>query len=285
MTSRRDFLAALGATAGMLASRSSLAQQPALAQLPDPAQFATGDLVWPKPAGTLIPYSGVDPQKAALSNPELREDEWQKLRVDFVRSTRSNAAQLPEADRSYQLQLAQIIEDMTYSEFINKYAAEATPQEFQTYGIGQIAYVGHVAFIEVDPATKVPYVIEAVYGKNQACTSCVQRIAYADWLKNRGDVLVWHGRLKGLDEAARIEVVKYARQQVDKPYRFFNFDLADDAGFYCSKLVWQAVKKATGIAVDGNDSPRRLIWFSPLQLMRSKANVALISSPGNYRNA
>ncbi|MBC5782619.1 hypothetical protein H8N03_06655 [Ramlibacter sp. USB13] len=284
MPSRRSFVMHLAAAGAAVHTAASRAQQAILAQQPDPNQFETGDLVWPKPAGAFIPYAGVDPNKAAVSNGELAEEEWQKLRVDFIRSTRASAAQATAEDRTYQLQLAQVVEDMTYTSFINKYAADSSPEDFQTYGIGQLAYVGHVAFVEVDAATKTPYVVEAVYGKNLACESCVQRVRYADWLKARGDILVWHGRLKNLDAAQRGAVLAYAKSQQNKPYRFFNFDLADDSGFYCSKLVWQSVKKATGVAIDGNDNPKRAIWFSPLQLMKSRAHIGLLSSPGNYRN-
>jgi hypothetical protein len=285
---RHWLLTALGAGfgAGIGAfGTPSTAQTTRLAQRPDPKVFETGDLVWPKPSGAFIPYSGTDPTKSAVSALELREEEWQRLRVLFVRSARASAPALPEADRAYQLKLANEIEAMTYSQFVHDYAAGVSPGDFQTYGIGQLAYVGHVALIDVDVASGVPYVIEAVYGPSLACQSCVQRVRYTDWLQARGDVLVWHGRLRNLDGAARQRVVEVARRQLQKPYQFFNFNLADASGFYCSKLVWYAVQAATGIHVDGNSDSRRLIWFSPLQLLNAREQVQLLSSPGNYRNA
>ncbi len=281
---RHWLLTALGAGLGVC-GLPTIAQTTRMTQRPDPQTFETGDLVWPKPSGAVVPYAGTDPTKSAVDALELREDEWQRLRVLFVRSARASAPALPEADRAYQLKLAEEVEAMTYSQFVPGYGAGVSPGDFQTYGIGQLAYVGHVALIDVDSASGVPYVVEAVYGTNLACQSCVQRVRYADWLQARGDVLVWHGRLRNLDGAARRHVVEVARAQLQKPYQFFNFNLADNSGFYCSKLVWYAVQAATGIAVDGRSDPRRLIWFSPLQLLNAREQVQLLSSPGNYRNA
>lgn len=289
IASRRQWLrAAIGAGIGAgfgTFCGVGIAQPAKMAQRPDPKDFETGDLVWPKPSGALIPYAGTDPMKSSVDAVELREEEWQRLRVVFIRSARVSAPSLPEADRAYQLKLADEIEAMTYSQFVHGYGAGVTPGDFQTYGIGQLAYVGHVAFIDVDVGSGVPYVVEAVYGPNITCRSCVQRVRYADWLQARGDVLVWHGRLRNLDAAARRRVVEMARLQLQKPYDFFNFNLGDPSGFYCSKLVWYAVQATTGIALDGRSEPRRLIWFSPLQLLNSREQIQLLSSPGNYRNA
>jgi len=285
---RHWLLSALGSGLGAGLGAFGLptfAQTTRVAQRPNPKAFETGDLVWPKPSGAFVPYAGTDPAKSAVDALELREEEWQLLRVQFVRLARASAPSLPEVDRVYQLKLAEEVEAMTYSHFVHSYGASVSPGEFQTYGIGQLAYVGHVAFIDIDATSGDPYVIEAVYGPSLACKSCVQRVRYADWLKARGDVLVWHGRLRNLDGAARQRVVEVARMQLQKPYQFFNFDLADARGFYCSKLVWHAVHVATGITVDGRSEPRRLIWFSPLQLLNAREHVELLSSPGTYRNA
>ncbi|MCU7374207.1 YiiX/YebB-like N1pC/P60 family cysteine hydrolase [Paucibacter sp. O1-1] len=278
--SRRELLALGGA--GLASMR--IAAAPTLAQRPDPSSFQSGDLVWPKPSGAFIPYAGVSPEKSTVSALELREEEWQQMRVDFVKTARANATGLAESERLYQLQLARFVEELTYSGFINMYSAGVTADDYQTYGTGQLAYVGHVALIEVDPASGTPYIVEAVYGKNISCESCVQRVTYAKWLETRGDILIWHGRVRNLDALKRAAIIAEAKKQLSKPYKFFNFNLADAGGFYCSKLAWFAIREATGIAVDGNEEPRRLIWFSPLQLMRSKTYIELLSSPGNYRN-
>ena len=262
-----------------------LAAQPArTAERPDPALFQTGDLVWPKPPGAFVPYAGSPTRQLLVTEPEVREEEWNTQRVQFIRDARQQAQGLSGEERDYLLRLANTAETLSYSRFFHQYAGDVSPDDFQTYGVGELAYVGHVGLIEVDPTDQQPYVVEAVYGRNLACTSCVQRVPYADWLQARGNVLVWLGRLRQLDAAQRTAVVNVAKQQLNKPYNFFNFDLSDDRGFYCSKLVWYAVKQATGIALDGNPQARRLVWFSPLQAMKASSQVMLISSPGNYRN-
>jgi uncharacterized protein YycO len=68
---------------------------------------------------------------------------------------------------------------------------------------------------------------------------------------------------------------------VGAPYRFFNFDLGDTSGFYCSKLAWYCIKSATGTAPDDNANPRRILWYSPKRLMKSH-HVTLLRNPGNY---
>ena len=79
-------------------------------------------------------------------------------------------------------------------------------------------------------------------------------------------------------------------KQLGKPYEFFNFDLNDDSGFYCSKLAWMSVWRATSraaqrapVAVDDNPNPRRSFfdWFSPKQLVNAR-RVTLLHKPGDY---
>ena len=283
-TRRQALHMGLAMSAGLSMPMLGNAQVSQLAERPNPANFESGDLVWPKPPGAFIPYAGTPPEGLVVEALEAREDEWNEQRVQFVRDARAQANEMNPEERAYMLRLANEVEAMSYTRFFHEYAAGVTPSDFQAYGVGNIAYVGHVGLIEVDADTKTPWVVEAVFGKNLACTSCVQRVRYADWLRSRGNVLVWQGRLRNLNAVQRASVVAVARQHVNKPYRFFNFNLADDRGFYCSKLVWYAVMKATGIAIDGNSQVRRLFWFSPLQAMKAKAQVELISSPGNYRN-
>jgi hypothetical protein len=283
--SRRQILATIGGVFACAAfSKPAVSQIIQSAQRPDPKKFETGDVVWPKPAGAYIPYAGTPADRMVVEAQELQEQEWNDLRVEFIRAVRADMSSIDPTTTAYQRKIADIVETMTYTRFFHEYAAGVKPDDFQTYGVGQIVYVGHVAIIEIEAASRTPYVIEAVYGPSLTCKSCVQRVTYDDWLKARGDILVWHGRVRNVDADKRAAIAVVAKQQLNKPYRFFNFDLADDAGFYCSKLLWYSVMKATGLALDGNPEGRRLIWFSPLQAMRSKNYIELLSSPGNYRN-
>jgi hypothetical protein len=278
---RRAVLMAIGAAVTVKAAVSAALVKSA--QRPDPKSFETGDIVWPKPPGAFVPYAGVPSGRALVEAEELREETWNQLRVEFIRQARSPVADADDATLAYQKKVADIVENMTYSSFFHEYAAGVKPDEFQAYGVGQLAYVGHVAIIEIDTVSRMPYVIEAVYGQSLACKSCVQRVPYRDWLNARGDILVWHGRVRNIDAQKRTLIAASAKQELNKPYRFFNFDLSDNGGFYCSKLLWYSVFKATGIAIDGKTDARRFIWFSPLQAIRSE-NIELLSSPGNYRN-
>jgi uncharacterized protein YycO len=79
--------------------------------------------------------------------------------------------------------------------------------------------------------------------------------------------------------------VKAAQAQIGKPYDFFNFDLNDDSGFYCSKLVWQCLWRTAKVAADDNPDPQRgkwfPPWFSPKALIGAK-RVAVLHKPGEY---
>ena len=111
------------------------------------------------------------------------------------------------------------------------------------------------------------------------------RARYADWLKRFTNIQVWHGRFRDLDAAATQRIADVARRQLGKPYDFFNFDLNDDRGFYCSKLVWMSVWRAARIAADDNPDPNRgnrfPPWFSPKALIGA-SRVTMLHSPGDY---
>jgi uncharacterized protein YycO len=93
---------------------------------------------------------------------------------------------------------------------------------------------------------------------------------------------VWLGRLRGYDAQQRAGLAAEALKHVGKPYDFWNFDLDEDSGFYCSKLAWLAIYRALGFAVDGRTNPRRVLWFSPKQFLRLKAVEKLFEPPGGY---
>lgn len=260
---------------------SHAASQPAPSKVPNPKSFRSGDFIWPKKDGQFVPYAGTARGGAVVDEEELNEDQWNQMRIRFIRRARSSAAVGPEAD--YLRRMADRLEEMTYTEFFHEYAAGVTPGRFQTYGLSNLFYVGHMAVLDVD-ASGQAFVIEAVLGQSLSCRSCVQRVSYVDWLKARGDVYVWHGRLSKSDGATGAAVAKAAMSQAGKPYEFLNWDLLDDSGFYCSKLAWYAAYKGAGIALDADANPKRNIWFSPLQAVRRTKEIELLFNPGNYQN-
>jgi len=111
----------------------------------------------------------------------------------------------------------------------------------------------------------------------------VRRISYADWLRDRPGELVWVGRLRGVSPERRAAVATWAAEQLGKPYNFWDFNLEDASGFYCSKLAWLSVLQGAGFPPDDDRNPQRVLWYSPKQLMKSK-HIKLIVNPGPYRS-
>lgn len=281
---RRQIVAGAAALGGLsLLGTPARSQPPAMGKTPDVRTFRAGDFIWPKKEGQFVPYSGAAREGAVVDESELTEDEWNRLRVQYIRRARG-ADSISGPDAAYRKQIADRLEEMTYTEFFHDYAAGITPSRFQAYGLSSLFYVGHMAIIDLEAATDRPFVVEAVMGKSIACRSCVQRVPYDVWLKHRGDIYVWHGRVRSTDTAAGAKIARAAVSQVGKPYDFMNWDLLDESGFYCSKLAWYATYKAIDLPLDANRDPKRQIWFSPLQAVRRTKEVELLFNPGNYQN-
>jgi len=136
--------------------------------------------------------------------------------------------------------------------------------------------VGHVGVIEVDDSN-VPWVIEALLATG------VVRSRYDQWIAGRPGEIVWHGRIRELPLGDRARIAFEAKRYLSRPYDFWNFDLNDDAGFYCSKLVWLSAWRSLRFPVDGNSEPRRKFWFSPKQLLYARLIIRL-HDPGSYAN-
>jgi hypothetical protein len=234
--------------------------------LPNPQTYQSGDFIWPKKPGAFVPYRSGSPSQ--FENERLQ---WQRERQEFLQreAVKSAADRLPSAD-------LELIRSLDFREFHARYAGDQRPGVPGAYSTGGGIYVGHVGIIEIDPGGS-QWVIEAIWGEG------VIRHSYSDWLRGRPGEVVWHGRLRDLPPEARAAVAHEARKHVGKKYDFWNFDLSDESGFYCSKLVWLAVMKTQGFAIDGNADPRRGFWLSPKQVLYSKP-VARLHDPGPYAN-
>jgi Uncharacterized distant relative of cell wall-associated hydrolases len=197
-------------------------------------------------------------------------EQWMHDRDRYVQSMASRSDFTP-----IQRMTVQRIARMSYEEFLQSYAGGRPSDKPSEYGTGGHFYVGHVAMIT--ERSENPLVVEALWGNVKK----VRTIRYDDWLQERKDDLVWHGRLKQFSEVQRQAVAIEALTHVNRPYDFWNFDLNDDKGFYCSKLIWMSAYRAVHVAVDGNSNPQRVIWFSPKQLMHEKS-IEILHSPGNY---
>ena len=280
---RRQFLIGLGATplalgAGFRAVSAQTPEKKAVADLPNAATFRTGDLVWPKKKGTIVPKTR---SIGAPPAPTQERSEWETARQQMLADPAA-AGLTPE--------VAERLRTMSYAEFERVYfSAQAQPSGGRPAtrglgGVGGTVSVGHVGLIEVDRAG-IPYVVEATPHRPDGSRGGVIRLRYAEWLKGYSNIQVWHGRFGGLDAPASRRVAEVALGQLGKPYDFFNFNLNDDRAFYCSKLVWLSVWRAAQIAADDNPDPRRggrfPPWFSPKALIGA-SRITMLHNPGEY---
>jgi uncharacterized protein YycO len=260
---RRECVLWLGSLA--LAATTSTAQaQPAKksAPLPNKANFQSGDFVWPKKPGTYIPYNSGE--TSARQADELR---WLQERDRCVAALRKEPGHFTASEIDG-------LANLTYAEFYGRYAAGMQPGVAAKFSGESGLYVGHVGIIEIDNQS-VPWVVEALGDRG------VIRQSYEDWLRGRPGESVWHGRLKNENAARRASIVAEGKKYVGRPYDFWNFNLADDTAFYCSKLAWLSVYRALNVAVDGDQNPKRAFWFSPKQLLNT-ASMAILHAPDAF---
>jgi Permuted papain-like amidase enzyme, YaeF/YiiX, C92 family len=236
-----------------------LSDQFALAQsgprIPDPATFESGDFVWPKKPGAFIPYKYESGQAA-----EEDRERWTRERAEFIERVR-------RGEVSGGPQIAREIESLSYNEFRTRYLRNQELNQITPFSGGGVAAVGHVAIIQLDSRNE-PWIIEALW------TPGVVRQRYLSWITTRVGEIVWHGRLKDANRQDRAKIALEAGNYITKPYDFWNFNLTDVSGFYCSKL-------ALSNAVDGNPNPSRSFWLSPKQILYSP-KISRLFDPGEY---
>ncbi|UVT14648.1 MAG: hypothetical protein H8K04_12405 [Nitrospira sp.] len=230
---------------------------------PNPAIFQSGDFVWPKRPGAYVPYNA-----GSANSPELDKEQWNKERDIYLQKYQDS----PMADKVLRQRL-DTLRAMDFREFIATYAGGQEAGVPGVYSGGGL-YVGHVGIIEVD-SKNVPWVIEALLNQG------VVRTRYSDWIKQRSDQVVWLGRIRQLSAEQRSKVAAEAKHYLGRPYDFWNFDLNDDSGFYCSKLAWLSIHRSLGFAIDGKNDPNRFIWFSPKQFLYLPT-IERIHDPGPY---
>jgi len=266
MIKRRGLLAAIGgavAGAGFWTPPGALGAEPREYPRPDPATFQPGDFVWPKKPGAYVPYN-------AGADRQLLDDQakWTADRERAIdRLVRSKTLSTSEQQR------LDLLRRMNFREFLAVYEGDqkpGVPGDYSSNGL----YVGHVGIVDLDDAGK-PWVIEAVIPEG------VRRISYADWIRGRSDQVVWLGRIRDIQASQLRAIPVEAAKYLGKPYDFWNFDLDNDSGFYCSKLVWLSVFRSLGFAIDGNNDSKRAIWFSPKQLLYSPL-INRLHDPGPY---
>jgi hypothetical protein len=213
----------------------------------------TGDLLFPRPKDGWVPYLRAATNRRNSYGEE--EKEWLGIRAKIG----VGEGKVPDVARKQ-------IAKMSYDEFRAEYGGTGDPALF-----GFHFYTGHVAIFDSGS------VIEALWGN---CDKVIQR-PYADWAKEHADHLVWQSRLKNRSAEDILDFCKVATKQVGVRYDFFDFDLSDASGFYCSKLIWYSVWEALGFAMDDDNRPMRLFWYSPKQLLHSP-HLEPIQAPDSY---
>jgi len=233
---------------------------------PGAGALESGDLLWPENPNAVLPYkvaSGGTESKAAL---------WLKERDRHLASLASLAIQstgpaLTNAD----WRRRRLLEPMDYAKFVRVFANDESP-DGESPRAGRLG-VGHIAIVRIREGTAT--IVEAVWGAG------VREVRYPDWASERTNEPVWHGRVKNASTEARAAIAEYAATQVGKPHNFWNFDLGDESGFYCSKLAWLAILKGTNQAVDGRAQARELLWLSPKRLLGARA-IDVLQQPAGY---
>jgi Permuted papain-like amidase enzyme, YaeF/YiiX, C92 family len=240
---------------------------------PNPETFESGDLVWPKKPGVFVPYLDESVTVSKANERQIAEDEkqiWLREKTEFIARARNK--QTATWFTSEQLDA---LEKMSFEEFYARYVGGQEPGLLGVYPKGAV-YVGHVGVILVDEKN-VPWVIEALLHRG------VVKSRYEDWRKSRPEEDVWLGRVENLRPDQRHLIATESEKYIGRRYDFWNFDLNDDSGFYCSKLVWLSIWRSLQFAIDGDKNPKRIFWFSPKQLLYSK-RMGHLFYPGPYNH-
>jgi hypothetical protein len=221
--------------------------------------------LWPKKPGAYVPYNSGG--RAVAVGDDAAE--WEAGKQEFLTKISSDHDYFTDADIT-------AIRQLTYREFYARYAGDQQPDMPGVYSAGSGIYVGHVGVVDIDGEGQA-WVVEALLGAG------VVRTLYDKWLLSRPGQIVWQGRIREISKQDRRKIVVEAMKYLGRPYDFWNFDLNNDAGFYCSKLVWMAIFRSLGFAIDGKANPQRVFWFSPKQLLYAKT-ITRLHDPGPYAN-
>jgi hypothetical protein len=246
---------------------ASLLSSPLIGQptplVPEANTLQSGDLLWPKKPGKFVPYDSTTEEDY-----DAKRHQWLTEKAAYIQRVRNTPNSGPHA-----LQWATDLEQMTFEEFLRIYEGDHGEDYIVRFGGESPLYVGHVGIVLIESGS--PFIVEAVMGKG------VIRSSYADWLAGRPGELVWHGRIKGATEQDRAKIATVAASFIGKPYNFWNFDLADENGFYCSKLAWLSILRGANVVADDDPSTQRFLWYSPKKLMKSK-HLDLLLTHGSY---
>lgn len=238
-------------------------------------------------AGVLFPLRSLDaaavlptPHREALKNGALiwirGEDDWVPYSSDNEAAEFESSLDVALKRDMKLLEEMPHLEDMTYEEFYASYFFGDPIYGEIGYSSQQSFGVGHVAIVRiVDDQFRVLEASGYKFG--------LRDISLQDWLASQDvGTQFWIGHFQQFEDAEINKILEIISSEIsaNKSYDFWSFDLEDPAAFYCSKLIWYAVYKATGRRLDGGIA-RPLPWFSPKQLLAS-SYISVVASPGDY---
>jgi hypothetical protein len=244
---------------------------------PDQGDFESGDLLFAKTPGRIIPFSGDDDAENPLNA-------WQEATSAIIRELRKKVDRSSAEER---LLMHLQSNASTFRAFEYAYeTGEEPPSDdrripFSGVVTGTVLnpkeHSGHVAIVEVK-SDREKNVIEAV-------SKGVIRTSLLSWLNQRKKERIWQMRHRA-PALKRNQIALAAGKYVGQPYSLgktrASYSLVDVSDFYCSKLVWLSINQSIGDPVDGDPIADRIWPLSPLVVFNSKHLLPVVDQ-GSYR--
>jgi hypothetical protein len=152
-------------------------------------------------------------------------------------------------------------------------------------------WVGHIALIDIKDG--IPWVVDATPSRSgwaQPRTDGVAMQPYQAFLDDAAhtESHIWHGRLKpafasAFQNSGRC-LVDAAKKHIGAHYSINPFGLEKADKFYCSKLIWHALRDGLGITLGKPGLHLPQPWFTPWDLMQADCIELLYAPAGkSYR--
>jgi hypothetical protein len=155
----------------------------------------------------------------------------------------------------------------------------------------RINWVGHVALIEIIDGT--PWVVDATTHRSiwhkppdQGNQNGVGSQSYENFLNDESHLQshIWHGRLKP-QFVSHIpnfgqDLVDAAKKHFGAPYTLLPGGLENPDKFYCSKLIWHALRDGLDITLQKKPDALPMPWFTPWDVMQADCIELLYEPPG-----
>jgi hypothetical protein len=213
---------------------------------PHPADLQTGDFVWPRADRQIVKFDTQPP-------------EWQQAYAVLT----SEPAKLSAAQ------------------------IELLDGEIRRF------WVGHVALIDIIDGQ--PWVVDAtphrsIWSKppNKGNPEGVGSQSYEDFLNDEAHLQshIWHGRLKP-EFVSHIpnfgqDLVDAAKKHLGAHYTLLPGGLENPDKFYCSKLIWHALRDGLDITLQKKTDALPMPWFTPWDVMQADC-MALLYEPAGRK--